>query len=98
MYCSRDYYYSSRYIYVCVCVKEGMNLQFNKTKIFSKDFYLQHKSLPCYSFHWLGSSQLTTECQTQKCLSCSEKVVNHLTFGLWQTTQHHVVLWGHSEV
>ena len=66
--------------------KERMNLHFNKTKIFSKDFYLQHKSLPCYSSHWLGSGQPTTKSQMQKCLSCSEKGVNCLTFGLQPTT------------
>ena len=68
-----------------------------KTKIFLKDFYLQHKSPPTYSSHWLRGGRLTTECQTQKCLSHSEKAVNDSTFELQLTAPHHTALWGHRQ-
>ena len=39
-----------------------MNLHPNKTRrYFSKDFYLQHKALPCCSSHWLGGGWVSNE-------------------------------------
>ena len=76
-----------------------MNLHANKTrKYFSKDFYLQHQSLPCCSSCWSDSGWPTTECQMKKCLSDSEKLVKHFTFGLQPTAQHNAALWGHRKV
>ena len=68
--------------------KERINLQTETNKHYFGHYLLSVSFFPHANVSWPMTNQ---ECHT-KIFFFKKKAISHMTFGIWQTSQHHIML------